>query len=93
LKKQEVSTMLHLKNQDDGLKISRLGLGCMRMSMSDRTENRNESIATIHAALDAGINFLNTGDFYDTGQNELLVGEAIKGYSRDKIFISVKFGD
>jgi len=84
--------MLSLKNQDDGFNISRLGLGCMKLSMFDGTENRKESIATIHAALDAGINFLNTGDFYDTGQNEMLVAEAIKGYSRDKIFISVKFG-
>ena len=47
------------------LNISRLGLGCMRMS--DGTENRKESIATIHGGLDAGINFLNTGDFYDSG--------------------------
>jgi aryl-alcohol dehydrogenase-like predicted oxidoreductase len=60
--------------------------------MIDGTGNRKESIATIHAALDAGINFLNTGDFYSTGDNEMLVGEAIKGYNRDQIFISVKFG-
>ena len=62
------------------------------MTMPDGTENEMESIATIHAALDADINFLNTGDFYSTGQNEMLVGEAIKGYSREKFFISVKFG-
>jgi aryl-alcohol dehydrogenase-like predicted oxidoreductase len=79
-------------NQDKGLNISRLGLGCMRMSISDGTDKGRESIATIHAALDADINFLNTGDFYSTGQNEMLVGEAIKGYSREKVFISVKFG-
>ena len=84
--------MQYLKNQDNGLKVSRLGLGCMRMTMPGGTENGKESIATIHAALDDGINFLNTGDFYSTGQNEMLVGEAIKGYSRDKFFISVKFG-
>jgi aryl-alcohol dehydrogenase-like predicted oxidoreductase len=84
--------MQYLKNQGNGLNISRLGLGCMRMSMLDGTESRKESIATIQAALDAGINFLNTGDFYGTGHNEMLVGEAIKGYSRDKVFISVKFG-
>jgi aryl-alcohol dehydrogenase-like predicted oxidoreductase len=57
-----------------------------------RNEGGKESIATIHAALDAGITFLNTGDFYSTGHNEMLVGEAIKSYDREKIFISVKFG-
>jgi aryl-alcohol dehydrogenase-like predicted oxidoreductase len=50
-----------------------------------------EGIATIQAALDAGINFLNTGDFYGMGHNELLVGQAIKG-RRDQALISVKFG-
>ncbi len=53
--------------------------------------DENESIATIQAALDNGINFLNTGDFYGSGHNELLVGKAIKG-RRDDAFISVKFG-
>ena len=62
------------------------------MTMPDGTETGKESIATIHAALDDGVNFLNTGDFYSTGQNEMLVGEAVKGYSREKFFISVKFG-
>ncbi len=84
--------MQNLKNLENGLELSRLGLGCMRMSMFDGSENRKETIATIHAALDSGITFLNTGDFYSTGHNEMLVGEAIKGYDRDKIFISVKFG-
>lgn len=84
--------MQYLKNQENGLKVSRLGLGCMRMSMFDGSLDEKESIATIHAALDAGITFLNTGDFYGIGHNEMLISEAIKGYSRDKIFISVKFG-
>ncbi len=53
--------------------------------------DENESIATIQAALDQGINFLNTGDFYGSGHNEMLVGKAIKG-RRDDAFISVKFG-
>lgn len=84
--------MQYLKNQENGLKVSRLGLGCMRMPMFEGAEDRKQSIATIHGALDAGFTFLNTGDFYGLGHNEMLVGEAIKGYSRDKLFISVKFG-
>jgi aryl-alcohol dehydrogenase-like predicted oxidoreductase len=84
--------MKYLKNHGNGLEVSRLGLGCMRMSMSKGYDSRKESIDTIHAALDAGITFLNTGDFYSTGDNEMLVNEAIRGYRRDKIFISVKFG-
>jgi len=64
----------------------------MRMSGSNNPDDRKEGIATIHAALEAGISFLNTGDFYGCGHNEMLVGEAIKGYDRDKVFISIKFG-
>ena len=56
-------------------------------------QQRSESIATIHAALEAGINLLNTGDFYgQDGHNEILIGEALKGYDRDKAFISLKYG-
>ncbi|GAB3717954.1 aldo/keto reductase [Spirosoma lituiforme] len=73
--------------------VSKLGLGCMRMSSiwGGPTPDEAESIATIREALDSGINFLNTGDFYGAGHNELLVGKAIKG-RRDDAFISVKFG-
>jgi len=73
--------------------VSRLGLGCMRMSSiwGGPTPDETESIATIHEALDSGINFLNTGDFYGAGHNEMLIGKAIKG-RRDDAFISVKFG-
>ena len=73
--------------------VSKIGLGCMRMSpvWGGPGNDETESIATIHAALDSGINFLNTGDFYGSGHNELLVGKAIKG-RRDDAFISVKFG-
>jgi len=84
--------MQYYNNQKDGLSLARFGLGCMRMSGSNNPDDRKEGIATIHAALDAGISFLNTGDFYGCGHNEMLVGEAIKGYDRDKVFISVKFG-
>ena len=75
----------------NGSEISRLGLGCGRMSNANDSI-RKDSIATIHAALDAGVAFLNTADFYGSGQSEMLIGEAIKGYERDKIFLSVKFG-
>lgn len=73
--------------------VSKLGLGCMRMSSiwGGPVNNEKESIATIHEALDKGINFLNTGDFYGSGHNELLVGKAIKD-RRDEAFVSVKFG-
>ena len=73
--------------------VSKLGLGCMRMSSiwGGATPDEAESIATIHQALDSGINFLNTGDFYGAGHNEMLIGKAIKG-RRDDAFISVKFG-
>lgn len=77
----------------NGPLVSKLGLGCMRMSSiwGGATPDETESIATIHEALDNGINFLNTGDFYGAGHNEMLVGRAIKG-RRDDAFISVKFG-
>lgn len=77
----------------NGPLVSKLGLGCMRMSSiwGGSTPDETESIATIHEALDKGINFLNTGDFYGAGHNEILVGKAIKG-RRDEAFISVKFG-
>ena len=73
--------------------VSKLGLGCMRMSSiwGGPTPDKSESIATIHEALDSGINFLNTGDFYGAGHNEMLIGKAIKD-RRDDAFISVKFG-
>ncbi|WP_454802150.1 aldo/keto reductase [Mucilaginibacter phyllosphaerae] len=77
----------------DGPFVSKLGLGCMRMSSiwGGPTPDETESMATIHVALDNGINFLNTGDFYGAGHNEMLIGKAIKG-RRDDAFISVKFG-
>jgi aryl-alcohol dehydrogenase-like predicted oxidoreductase len=77
----------------NGPLVSKLGLGCMRMSSiwGRPAPDESESIATIHKALDSGINFLNTGDFYGAGHNEMLVGRALKD-RRDEAFISVKFG-
>jgi aryl-alcohol dehydrogenase-like predicted oxidoreductase len=71
---------------------SAIGLGLMGMSDLYGPSDRAESIATIAAALDAGITLLDTGDFYGVGHNKMLLGEALRGYDRDKVQISVKFG-
>jgi len=88
-----MTTITKINLGKNGPLVSKLGLGCMRMSpvWGGPAQDENESIATIQMALDNGINFLNTGDFYGAGHNELLVGKAIKG-RRDDAFISVKFG-
>jgi aryl-alcohol dehydrogenase-like predicted oxidoreductase len=75
-----------------GPRVSALGLGCMGMSGMYGPADRAESIATIHAALEAGINLIDTGDFYGMGHNEMLIGEALRGGKRDRAIVSVKFG-
>ncbi len=84
--------MRHLKLGNDSRTISAIGLGCMGMSEFYGPRNEEESIATIHLALDQGVNFLDTADAYGTGHNEELVGKAIKG-RRDDIVLATKFGN
>lgn len=75
-----------------GPRTSRIGLGCMGMSDLYGPADRLESIATIHAALDAGITLLDSGDFYGMGHNEMLIREALGSRPRESVQISVKFG-
>ena len=75
-----------------GPQVSAIGLGCMGMSGLYGPSDRTESVATIHAALDAGVDLLDTGDFYGMGHNELLIAEALGGQARDSVVLSVKFG-
>jgi aryl-alcohol dehydrogenase-like predicted oxidoreductase len=75
-----------------GPSVFPIGLGCMAMSGIYGQVDEPESIATIHAALDAGINLLDTGDFYGMGYNELLISRALVDRDSDEVLISVKFG-
>ncbi|MFI1438011.1 aldo/keto reductase [Streptomyces fructofermentans] len=78
-----------------GPRVSALGLGCMGMSALYGDADRAESVATIHAALEAGVTLLDTGDFYGMGHNEMLIGEALRSAPaarRERALTSVKFG-
>jgi aryl-alcohol dehydrogenase-like predicted oxidoreductase len=75
-----------------GPRVSALGLGCMSMSRMYGPADESESVATIHAALDAGVTLLDTGDFYGAGHNEMLIREALRDRDRDQVAVSVKFG-
>lgn len=83
--------MKHVPLGKNGATVSRVALGCMAMSGMYGPSEDAENIATIQAALDSGINLLDTGDFYGMGHNELTIGRAIEG-RRHETLISVKFG-
>ncbi|WPO42423.1 aldo/keto reductase [Tardiphaga sp. 42S5] len=84
--------MNHLQLGKTGPTVGALGLGCMGMSDVYGPADRGESIATIHAALEAGVTLIDTGDFYAMGHNELLIAEALRGRDHDNLQLSVKFG-
>jgi aryl-alcohol dehydrogenase-like predicted oxidoreductase len=84
--------MQRLQLGNTGPTVSALGLGCMGMSGMYGPADRKESLATLQAAVDSGITLLDTGDFYGMGHNELLIGEALKTITRDRVLLSVKFG-
>ncbi|MFI0740891.1 aldo/keto reductase [Streptomyces sp. NPDC021100] len=87
--------MLYRTLGTTGPQVSALGLGCMGMSALYGETDRTESIATVHAALDAGVTLLDTGDFYAMGHNEMLIGEALRSAPathRERALTSVKFG-
>jgi aryl-alcohol dehydrogenase-like predicted oxidoreductase len=74
-----------------GPEVFPIALGCMGMSGMYGASDEGESLATIHAAIDAGVNLIDTGDFYGMGHNEMLVGRALR-LQRDEVLVSVKFG-
>lgn len=90
-KNYQVNVVEYRELGKSGLKVSALGLGCMGMSQSYGTGNDEESIATLHRAVDLGITLFDTADVYGLGANELLVGKGLKSY-RDKVVIATKFG-
>ena len=88
----EEAMMERRKLGRNGPMVSAIGLGCMGMSINYGEPNDTESIATIHRAIDLGINLIVTSDAYGNGINEELIARAIKG-RRDKVLLATKFGN
>ncbi len=84
--------MQQIKLGGNGPMVSAFGLGCMGMSGGYGPADDKECIATIHAALEAGISMIDTADFYGMGHNEMLIREALKGGKREHAFVAVKYG-
>src|SRR5215813_10787175 len=84
--------MITRKLGSTGPTVPAIGLGTMGMSDVYGPSDEAESIATVHAALDAGVTLIDTGDFYGMGHNEMLLQRALKGRDRGKLLLSVKFG-
>ncbi len=85
-------TMARRKLGRSGPEVGAIGLGCMGMSNFYGPADRAESLATIAAALESGATLIDTGDFYGSGHNELLIAEALKGRRREDVVLSIKFG-
>jgi len=92
MNESETDAMRVLKLGTSGPTVSAFGLGCMGMSGMYGPSDREESLSTIQAAVDAGMTLIDTGDFYGMGHNEMLIGEALKRIARDRVVLSVKFG-
>jgi aryl-alcohol dehydrogenase-like predicted oxidoreductase len=87
-----MKTVATRKLGSNGPEVSAIGLGAMGMSDLYGSTDDGESIATIHAAIDAGVNLIDTGDFYGSGRNELLIARALRDRDADAVTLSVKFG-
>jgi aryl-alcohol dehydrogenase-like predicted oxidoreductase len=92
MKEKKMFQVVKRRLGKDGPEVSAIGLGCMGMSEFYGSGSEQESIATIHHALDRGVNFLDTADMYGVGRNEELVGRAIRD-RRDQVFLATKFGN